>query len=237
MKRAVQRIIRKLGYNVRVYTPVSDVFDNLIWHARQRSVHTILDVGANIGQFAGRCFESGWRSKLVSFECLKEAHDYLEEVSAGNENWKIAPRAAIGSSVGATKVNLASNSQSSSLLPVATAPHRSAPNAVYIEQQEVTIETLDRPVPQMGLTAPFLLKMDVQGFEAEVLKGASKTLSATAIIYTEMSLVPLYEGEVDFTVLSRQIMDSGFRRIGIYPGYWDGETQEIVQVDAIFVRQ
>jgi FkbM family methyltransferase len=236
MRRAIQRFIRKFGYNVRVHTPVSDPFENLIWHARQRSVHTILDVGANIGQFAGRCIDAGWRSKLVSFECLKEAHSSLEELSAGNSNWVIAPRAAIGSNVGVAKVNRAVNSQSSSLLPVAAAVHRGAPNAVYVEQQEVGMETLDHLVPLMGLTAPFLLKMDVQGFEAEVLKGAPETLRRTAIIYTEMSLLPLYEGETDFTVLSRQIMDAGFRCIGIYPGYWDGETREIVQVDAIFVQ-
>ncbi len=236
MKRSIQKFIRKLGYNVRVHTPVSDVFENLLWQARHRNVQTILDIGANVGQFATRCLESGWDRKLVSFECLEEAHASIVASSATHANWSIAPRAAIGSSVGTAMLNMAENSQASSLLADTETLHRVTPSAQYVAQQEVAVETLDNLLPRLNLAKPYLLKMDVQGFESEVLKGAAQSLKDTAIIYTEMSLFPLYEGEADFTILGRQIIEAGFRCIAIYPGYSEGTTREIAQADAIFVR-
>jgi hypothetical protein len=80
------------------------------------------------------------------------------------------------------------------------------------------------------------LKIDTQGFEDQVLEGASATLQQTDVILMEMSLVPLYLGARDFTELYRATLDRGYRCVSLTPGFFDNQAHEMLQIDGLFVR-
>jgi FkbM family methyltransferase len=236
ISRILRNALRAFGVEVSRYTPVSDRYQNLCYFAEKHGVNTIFDVGANSGQFAQRMFESGWRGRIVSFEPLTAAHAALKEMAKRHANWDVASRMALGSSRGIASINIAQNSQSSSLLPMLERHLTAAPDSAYTGTEDVDVITLLEAADEYSPSESFMLKMDVQGFEREVLRGAAECLQRCPIIFTEVSLQPLYDGEPLFTELAASIIQLGYRCVGIRPGYYDGQNREIIQADATFVR-
>lgn len=196
----------------------------------------MLDVGANEGQFAQQMRSVGWGGPIMSFEPLRDAHAALSRTAKSDPLWTIAPRTAIGAGRDTVKINVAGNSQSSSILPMLERHRLTAPESAYVGTEEIGVLPLDEAVPRHGFATPYLLKMDVQGFESEVLRGAPMTLAQTAVVYCEMALQPLYEGEKLFYELCADIVGHGFRCAGMFNGHYDGDTGEVLQCDAVFVR-
>ena len=236
LRKALQSFARAAGYEVRRSTPTSNTTDWLLNFATMAGVTTILDVGANTGQFGSTVIAAGWTGRLISFEPLSTAHAKLVETSARHPQWQAASRMAIGAQLGMAEINIAGNSQSSSLLPMLERHLGAAPNSGYIGTETVPLASLDEALAVAAPDECYMLKMDVQGFESEVLQGAQQTLGRIAVIYTEMSLQPLYHGEALFTDLSRDIMALGYRCVGLQPGYADATNREMLQVDGVFVR-
>lgn len=235
-KKFVQRCARAVGFEIRRSTPTSDGTAWLLGFATAAGVTTIIDVGANTGQFGSTILAAGWKRRILSFEPLSSAHARLVETAARHSRWHVAPRAAIGASRGMAEINIAGNSQSSSLLPMLERHLSAAPSSGYVGREAVGVVPLDEVLANAAADECYMLKIDVQGFETEVLRGASVTLRRVAVIYTEMSLQPLYAGEAGFAELSRDIMALGYRCVGLQPGYVDAANREMLQIDAVFVR-
>jgi len=234
--RIARDALRKVGVEISRYTPVSDRYENLCYFGEKYGADTILDVGANSGQFAIRMFQAGWPGRIVSFEPLSSAHASLQKLAKDHSSWDVAPRMALGSSNGSASINIARNSQSSSLLPMLDRHLKAAPDSAYVGTEHVQVMALRDVVDQVSVSSRFILKMDVQGFEGEVLRGVGDVLSRCPIIFTEVSLQPLYDGEPLFTELSDTIIRLGYRCVGIRPGYFDQDSREIVQADVTFLR-
>ena len=90
-------------------------------------IDLILDVGANTGQFASEVRSCGYAGRIVSFEPLTLAHDKLVQACAGDSLWDAYPRCALGDQAGEIEINIASNSVSSSILPMLESLLRAAP--------------------------------------------------------------------------------------------------------------
>ena len=232
----VQRCARAAGFEINRSTPTSDRTAWLLGFCAAAGVTTILDVGANTGQFGNAMIAAGWRGRLVSFEPLSTAYARLVESAARHPQWRVVPRTAVGARRQTAEINIAGNSQSSSLLPMLARHLSAAPTSGYVGTETVTVVPLDEALADATAGECYMLKMDVQGFETEVLRGAAETMKRIAVIYTEMSLQPLYSGEAMFTDLSRDIMALGYRCVGLQPGYADAANREMLQVDGVFVR-
>jgi FkbM family methyltransferase len=237
MNNFLNSISRKVGLNVKKLTPVSDQYDLLLHHSKRCGVRTVIDAGANVGQFAQRFISTGWTGDILSIEPLSSAYAALERLAAGEGKWHIAPRCALGATKEQLAINLSQNSASSSLLDSTDILRQIAPQAKYIDTEVVDIVRLDDLLVQSDVVGPFLLKMDVQGYESKVLDGAAETIAQIPVIYTEMSLSPIYDGEDNFAELSKKIIDMGYKCIGLFPGYFDGKSREIYQADGIFIKE
>jgi FkbM family methyltransferase len=197
----------------------------------------IVDVGANTGQYARLVRRVGFRGRIVSFEAIPAVHEILRRESAGDSAWLVAPCAALGSKSGTVEINLAGNSVSSSILPMNAAHVEAAPDSRYVSSQTIRLERLDLLAPTLlEGTRNWLLKIDTQGFEAEVLRGATSLLPDIAAMQVEMSLVTLYEGAPRLVEMIALIEELGYELFSIVPGLRNLQSGRLLQADGFFVR-
>jgi FkbM family methyltransferase len=138
-------------------------------------IRTVVDVGANSGQFGTTLREAGFRGRIISFEPLAGPFAALSEAAATDPLWE-AHRLALGDTPGRMQMNVASNSASSSFLEMEQSHVVAQPAAGYVEREEVEVARLDDVAPSLQLEGPTLLKLDVQGYHLTVLRGAAETL-------------------------------------------------------------
>jgi len=203
---------------------------------RQRVLpNSVIDVGANVGQFAVAALRLLGPSRLDAFEPLPDAVSALKRHLDGERGVTIHP-VALGAAPGELPLHVNAHSHSSSLLPLAEA-HRSAfPNARELAEVGVHVGTLDEELSSADLPTPILLKVDAQGYERWVLDGAPATLRRTEWVLLELSFRQMYEGEPPFLEMVKYMSVRGFRFVRPVGWLASSVTGEILQCDALFVR-
>jgi len=198
----------------------------------------VLDVGANLGQFGDLVLRTGFRGRIVSFEAIASVHRMLvEHAREKSDSWIVAPCAALGGRRGKIAFNVSANTVSSSILPMNRTHLDAAPNSRYVDTAIVNMERLDElAAPLLPAEGELLIKIDTQGYEKEVLAGATGLLHRTVAIQLELSLVPLYEGAPSFTDMIAFVQSLGYELFGLVPGFQDEGTGRLLQVDGFFVR-
>jgi FkbM family methyltransferase len=237
MKRFIRRSLHRLGWDLRRFNPNDSHWAQLVRQLEIHDVNVVLDVGANVGQFAGRLRDSGFRGRIISFEPLASAHAELKRQSRWDHNWIVAPRAAIGDRDGRITINVSGNSVSSSVLSMLARHVLAEPTSQPVSCEEVDLQQLDT-IAEDNISdrdRPFL-KLDVQGFEYQVLQGASHFLDRVVGVQMEMSLVPLYDGERLFDPMLHELQDRGFELWSLIPGFVDPNNGRLLQVDGVFFR-
>ena len=202
---------------------------------RDSQVTALIDVGANQGQFGAEVRGDGYRGRLLSVEPLDSAMPRLRERCDDDPLWDCVQCAA-GSTGGRGTLGVSGNSYSSSLLPILEAHLAAAPDARYGETQPVELRTLDSIVQEWGAQGAIGLKLDVQGYEAEVLAGAEATMPRVMYLETELSLVKLYQGQPLFTEMMERLAALGFTLVNLDPAFVEIRTGRALQFDGIFLR-
>jgi FkbM family methyltransferase len=203
---------------------------------KSKAISLVLDVGANQGQTALKFLKQGYRGRILSFEPVPTAFRELKKRSDRFKNWT-AEETAIGSETGEVDVNIAGNIESSSILKMLDTHTKAAPGSAGTEVQKAKLQTLDSFFPEsIQPTDHIFLKIDVQGYEPQVLLGAGKVLPFVKILQIELSLVPLYDGAPDYKEVIKRIEEMGFQLFSLLPGFSDSETGQLYQMDGLFIR-
>lgn len=155
---------------------------------------SVLDVGANRGQFALFALSRFPRARLYCFEPLQQPRRKLAAVLARHPDATLFA-VALGSSVGESHMHVTTEADSSSMLSPSRRQIEEFPGSKETNRERVRTARLDDLVEAGQLTTPSLLKIDVQGFELEVLRGACSLLPEIDEILVECSFVELYEGQ------------------------------------------
>lgn len=206
-------------------------------HRQQLDPRFIVDVGANRGQFTTAVLEVFRRSCVVAFEPIPEAAAHLRELSARWPDRLVVIEAAVGSRAGEAELVVNRHSQSSSLRDLLETHLQAFPSAIPVRRVRVETVRLDDALADHAFTEPALLKVDVQGFEEEVLAGATECLQRFTHVILEASMRPLYSGERTFLDLLRAMDARGFAFMRPVGQLAHPETGEILQVDALFKRR
>ena len=227
----------KIRLNAYRYLPISSSLAQVVPSLRKFDIDLVLDVGANKGQFVSEIRQFGYTGRIVSFEPLSQAHGQLLQASAGDSMWEAYPRYALGDHNGGVEINIAGNSESSSILPMLESHRSAAPESGYKGKEVVSVKTLDAIAGQYlkDARAPFL-KIDTQGLEWQVLDGARETLPQIKGILVELSLVPLYEGQHLWREVIDRLETEGFTLWAFKPVFSDKVSGRTLQVDGIFYR-
>jgi FkbM family methyltransferase len=175
---------------------------------------------------------------MISFEPLPRAYTQLKQNASGDTKWVIAERVAVGERIAEVEINVAGNSLSSSLLPMLPMHVAGAPGSAYVSSEKTPMVTLDSLI---GSVIPasrrrIFCKLDVQGYEAKVLAGASNLLCNTIGLQMEISLAPLYKGQPLLKELLETMAGSGFEIYGFVPGFVDPASGRMLQIDGVFFR-
>ena len=110
------------------------------------------------------------------------------------------------------------------------------PDEREVETIEVEVTTLDTVFAAVDLRPPTLLKLDVQGYEAQTLSGGPQTLTRCDYVVAEASFKPLYLGETLFNDLVSMMTQWGFEFLRPVGWLTDPHTREVLQIDALFGR-
>ncbi|MDP2231493.1 FkbM family methyltransferase [Methylotenera sp.] len=234
---SIKELALKAGVEVNWYIPgqsdTARLFKLLDFH----KIDTVIDVGANDGGYGKALRRGGYSDAILSFEPLESAHVKLVHASRGDVAWEIAPRMAIGSSNGEIEINVAGNSYSSSILPMQSLHEALVPQSRYVGTEKVPLNRLDAVAhPFIEQSNNLLLKIDTQGYELPVLEGAESLLKRVRGIQLEMSLVPLYEGQMLYKETIDWLEAKGFELWSVMPGFVDRTSGRMLQMDGVFFR-
>ncbi len=141
--------------------------------------------------------------------------------------------AAIGPDEASMEMNISASNDSSSLLPITEQQVRFFPGTEAVDTETVRVAPLHCFLSEDEIERPALLKIDVQGFEREVLEGCERLLSLFDVIYVECSFVELYAGQALASEVFEFVLGQGFRFEGAYNITYNSEGATI-QGDFLF---
>jgi FkbM family methyltransferase len=239
VKELVKRGALLFGVDIRKHDPLDSPHIRLARLLAAKRVDLVIDVGANVGQWAQTLRHAGYPGDIISFEPLAAAHAALTRNAGKDPRWAVAPRMALGEEIRDIEINVAGNSYSSSLLKMLPRHLAGAPESAYVGLEKVPMKTLDSLIGSVipAKSARVFCKLDVQGYEMNVLAGAASLLSRTVGLQMEMSLTPLYDSQPLFPELFDTMMQSGFEMYGFSPAFIDPESGRMLQIDGVFFRR
>jgi FkbM family methyltransferase len=237
LKSMVHRTFHSFGLELKRYTPSHSEDARFLAMLAAHRVNLVFDVGANTGQFGRRLRDSGYHGRIVSFEPLPSEWNQLVNASRNDPHWDAAPRGAIGGEDGEIEMHVAGNSASSSALNMLDSHIDAAPESAYIGTVRAPLRRLDSIGPgYLAADSVLLIKIDTQGFESEVLKGAPEMLKKAVGLNLEISFVPLYEGQPLFEEMFARIRTLGFEAWDFKPAFVDYKSGRLLQADVTFFR-
>lgn len=231
MRQFVLRALRRAGYEL--HRDPAYYRGRLL---RDFGIDLVFDVGAASGRYVQELRRFGFTGQAVSFEPLSAAFRVLNSAAAKDPRWMVH-RTALGACAGSADLHVAANGDSSSLLPMLGRHLEAAPHTRYGATERVDVARLDDIAPDyLRRSRSALLKVDTQGYEREVLAGATDTLPRLRGLALEVSFVPLYQGGMLYEEAFAFVADCGFAPVSVEPGLRDRRSGQLLQADVLFMR-
>lgn len=239
MKHTLRKALHALGYDLYRYP---EACERLMPHLKmllpRYQIDTVIDVGANVGQFATSVRGLNPNVYIHSVEPNPAVYKTLAAQAVNDKRW-LTHECALGRLRGKVMLNVTASSDFSSCLPVNEFGTKRFNEGVEITGVvEVELRTLDELVgviPRETAGARLLLKLDTQGFDMEVLLGATEVLKNVQVIVTEAALQPIYAGAKLFPEMLDFMEKNGFALSGFFPVSRSNDLR-IIESDCVFVR-
>jgi len=234
MTKRIKKICNTLGFNITRFNKVVES-KKYNW-LKELDIRTVIDVGANVGQSALKFHTILPDSFIYCFEPIKKCYEKLEENLKPLQNHK-SFRLALGSKKEKSIIHLNEFDPSSSILRMTDNHRKAFPFANNTIEETIEIDTLDNIFHNKELVKNILLKIDVQGFEKEVLLGGKDIIKDITLIIIEISFLELYEGSTNFSVVYKMLNQAGFEYIGAIDQYYNPLNGGPLQQDALFLKK
>jgi len=245
MANLVHRVAHKLGRmtgshvvpeTVAVYWPEQYFAERLFERLKPDCV---LDVGANIGQYAQHLRNSGFRGTILSFEPNPTAFKRLEEAAKDDPDWHCY-QMALGRSVGSLPFNVMENDVFSSFGTAADFGKETFEEGMRIvETVNVETDTLENLLPKLMAEHKFhnpFLKMDTQGFDLDVLRGAGAEAKHFCALLSEVAILRIYDQSPPFGESVETFQAAGFDVTAMFSNHPE-MLLHTIEVNCYCVRQ
>lgn len=232
MKNLIKKLVKLTGYEIRKLSPYGYKYE---W-IKEMDIKSILDVGANQGQYAVLIAKEFPNAKIYSFEPVKGIYEMLEK------NTKHLNIKTFNVGLGDKKENLMINHTvygnfTSSILEMGENHMTNFSQWTKTQKEEIAVITLDDFIEETKIENNILLKLDVQGYEDKVLIGAENAMKRTKIIQMEVTFMEMYKGEKLFEYHFEYLKKRGFKLMGFMDNIYDIKTGQPHYADAFFVRE
>ncbi len=199
-------------------------------------IDCVLDVGAHLGQFGELLRRVGYEGRIMSFEPVLPVFAALTKAAAADEHWE-THRLALGAEDGTAELNVPRATDFASfLLPNAYSVAEFDGHTEVERTEQVPVRRLDGIVDEYAPAgARLFLKLDTQGWDLEVLKGAKQTLERVAALQVELSFQPVYDGSPSAGEVRRYLAERGFAVTGFFTVMRDRELR-LIEADCIMIR-
>ncbi len=236
VKSILHSLFKKTGYSIQpYYTLQENVNMGKYKWLEEYKIKTLLDVGANIGEFSTLMKQILPDLKIYCFEPLKDCFLQLQLIKEKYSNIKLF-KIGLGEINEEKIINHNEFAPSSSLLKATNKSINAFPYTSKSIEEKIKICTLDSLQDEIIFEKNILLKIDVQGYEKQVLLGAKTVLPKIAVIIIELSIEELYEGQPLFDEIYNFLKENSFRYVGNYDQMFDPRNGKVLQVDSIFIN-
>lgn len=228
----LRQLIWKTGFDIHRHRPEPD---QLLW-LKELGIKTIVDVGANVGQFAREIHLDLPDAFIYSFEPLKDCYDTLVDSMKDCKKFKAFPL-ALGDKNEEIVMHRNEYSPSSSILKMTQTHKNLYPYTKKESDEKITVRRLD-DIPEFkhGIQKEILVKIDTQGYEDRVIRGGTEFLKQAKVIFVETSFVTLYEKQLLFADIYKILTDLNFSYKGSLHRRFDAKNGGNLYEDSIFVK-
>jgi FkbM family methyltransferase len=209
---------------------------HLVHVLRELAIDHVLDVGANVGQYAQFLRSIGYRGTIISFEPVSETFDQLTIAAARDPKWHVV-NSALGTDDTTAPITITRASVMASLrTPLTHNDTGIGADLDAVRREEVPVKRLDSVFDDhVPSGARVFCKLAVQGWDIEVLRGAEGCIDRIAALQSIVSVIPLYEGMPSFLDSLAHSRGLGFEVTGMFPTLYNGNIR-VVEFDAVMVR-
>ena len=201
---------------------------------RSQDLKTIIDIGANKGQFSLIAKNFFPNANIFAFEPLTRPYEKFIKIFNKIENVKIY-KYAIGTFDDEVMMNISKREDSSSILEIGPLQKKIFQGTDKVNEEKIYVSPIDKMLEINKIHNPSLLKIDVQGYELEVLKGCKNILDKIDHIYCECSFIELYKNQAIYSQVCEWLYDYNFSVESIYNPSYDDKGQ-MVQADIYFKK-
>lgn len=208
---------------------------------KHNNIDLVIDVGANTGQFAESLFDFGYTKDVISFEPVLTCHNTLIERSKKYKSWTVAERCAIGERDGKVPIHITEDSVFSSVLKIQDWHSKLKPKSEIVKTEDVALFSLDTILKKYDpdlAKRRIILKIDTQGYEQQVLEGATELLKTVVGIKIEIPLTPIYEnvGLLFYDTMTF-LNENGFSPYSFNNEGVNLTTGRVNTIDGLFLRE
>lgn len=229
--RFVKNVLSQLGIVVQRKQPWMDNYTWLVKH----NIKTVLDIGANTGNFAAEYAALLPQATIYSFEPIPSVYKQLVETTKGL-NVKTF-NYGLGDKTETLSINVNEFSPSSSILELADLHKDNFKNALKTNKETISIKELDKAFSIADFEKNILVKIDVQGFEDKAINGAKAIMAQCKLVLIEMTFKELYKDQKLFHDIYLQLHALGFDYNGSLAQNFDKEDGSIIYCDALFINR
>ena len=235
-KAAIQRTLKRFGREIRhLEQPLRDD-PSFAWLGKL-GIKTVLDVGANAGEFSQMMTRILPGCQIYAFEPLAECAAVLRKNLAGYSQLRVF-QTALGNRSGAASMRRSPMTYASSLLENTELHLLNYPELKESSQEiSVSIAALDEIAREISLDPLLLIKIDVEGYTKPVIEGGSWTLDRADVVIVEASYWPLYQGQVLFDWVYDAMRQKGLRYVGNVKQQSSPVDGSVLQADAVFMNE
>ncbi|HWA53647.1 MAG TPA: FkbM family methyltransferase [Solirubrobacterales bacterium] len=228
----VQSLLHRFGLHLGRHRYTLEGARDAMLHSE---VDLVIDVGAHVGEYGSSLRAAGYRGKILSFEPIAEHFEQLQARAGGDNAWRCLNRAG-GARTETATINVSANEgHSSSLLEMTPTHEQAAPGSHRARTQSIEVISVDEALAEQSAQPhDAYLKADTQGYEHEVLAGASEALPRCRAVELELSLTPIYEGQLLLGEMIELMRSKGFRPTHLEPEFVDPQSGELLCVNGLF---
>jgi len=234
MKNFLRKIISKFSKYSMIYENSFDLIKTINFH----KIDLIVDIGASWGGYSRILRRFGYKKEIISIEPVNHSYKKLLKFCSKDEKWSSKRLIISNQKKSKLTINVSKDFDNSSILNSTELHKQNHKDAAFFFKEEVECKSLDILMNDYkDQKKNMMLKLDVQGSEADVLESGINSLSKFKLVQIELSLQKLYDSQILWKEIVDLMYKKNFEIWTIFPGYKQKAKGQLYQFDAIFFNK